>query len=180
MNNSSLLCVFLVIFPTLSNIVPNNRNKNGRLPPQVKNQIPLKPRNQTYRPSFRDVQLCQRLARCECANEVLHVLKPFSEDRAVSGLSNLSAVCLSTAIHRIAKDASRATKRLQSNTTFCELLRAIQQMLAGGRWDVEGRHVANIAWAAARLDLNVSTNGSRARLFQALARETVRRAKAFR
>ena len=140
-------------------------------------------RSNHSRPSFRDVELCQRLARCGSAREVLEILNPFVRNQTSCDLSNLSVVCLCTAIHRVAKDPSGGRKRSVTHSyglIFDQLIRTVQSVLVHRKKDLECRHLANIAWAAARLNLGSRADLNGSGLFSLLEREAIQRIKLFR
>ena len=193
MRHSNLLVFSVLIsFPAHSFVVSNSnggrRSPHSFHPQSPRSQILPKSHGESIvfknhnRPSFRDVQLCQQLAKCKSARDVIDVLRPFAQNQSSPIISNLSSVCLCTAFHRIAKDPSRQVSDFKGldEMIFRQLVSAIHSVMYQARSGFECRHIANIAWAAARLNLGyrVDLNGSG--LFAVLARETVLRIKSFR
>jgi hypothetical protein len=194
MKHTTLLILILVVFfPIQSSFVSNNNGGNARPRSFHPNLSRLRTSSKSdgkkydfknhVRPSYRDIQLCQQLANCRSTRGVFDVLRPFVQNQTSLGTMNMSTVCLCTAFHRIAKDPSREGKNVlrgPNEIIIRHLISAIQSVLHQDSSSFECRHIANIAWAAARLHLGnrVDLNGSD--LFSALARETKQRIKAFR
>jgi hypothetical protein len=181
--------VLLVFYPAFCSVVSVQRHAEIRCKPSYVEKASFRSKTLSHtivprenRPSIHDIQLCQRLSRCGSWSEVLEILDPFVKNRTADGLSNLSAVCLSTAFHRIAKGVSPACLRtLSGHPTYDALISSINMLVThGAKRGLECRHVANIAWAAARLELCGRADGAGEKLFLALAHESTRRLRAFR